>query len=211
MVDNKYSDRVKLAIRYMCFSLGLPCTISMLKTEFSIGKEVVKIKSIEYMGEEPVILKDIGMQVYVPKFSFQLIASGDKNAKVEASGREDMFAKLFINWVLTICRLRGIPEFDTPTNMDAIQSELLSQYGIGRTYNSKSIEKVNDKTSFKIIDKTTKGVSEEDNIIRDIAKRVLKVESLEIQQDNDLDFHNIPVWNIKAALEEAYRAGKASK
>ena len=36
------------------------------------------------------------------------------------------------------------------------------------------------------------------------------LETLETRRSDALDFHDTPVWTIRAALEAAYRAGQAS-
>jgi hypothetical protein len=43
-----------------------------------------------------------------------------------------------------------------------------------------------------------------------IAKKELFIETLETQNSDSLDFHEISVWGIKAALEAAFNAGKQS-
>lgn len=48
-----------------------------------------------------------------------------------------------------------------------------------------------------------------DKIIADIAARHLQVQTLEKRHSDRLDFYDLPVWAIKAALEAAYAAGKA--
>ncbi|MCK5639715.1 MAG: hypothetical protein KAJ19_02920 [Gammaproteobacteria bacterium] len=40
-----------------------------------------------------------------------------------------------------------------------------------------------------------------------IAKDELDLDTLEIQGSDGLDFHELPVWSIKKALEAAYQAG----
>ena len=47
-------------------------------------------------------------------------------------------------------------------------------------------------------------------VLADIAKRVLNIETLETRKMDSLDFHDVAVWEIKKALEAAYRAGAAS-
>jgi len=47
--------------------------------------------------------------------------------------------------------------------------------------------------------------------IREIANRVLDLGTLETQNSDRWDFHELAVWEIKAALEAAYQAGRASK
>jgi len=49
------------------------------------------------------------------------------------------------------------------------------------------------------------------NELESIAKEFLGIETLTAQNSDSLDFHEVSVWTIKAALEEAYRAGQESK
>ena len=44
--------------------------------------------------------------------------------------------------------------------------------------------------------------------IKKIAAEILNVDSLEAVNSDSADFHDLAVWNIKAALEAAYAAGK---
>jgi hypothetical protein len=47
----------------------------------------------------------------------------------------------------------------------------------------------------------------------EIAKRQFFIETLETRSRDSrdsLDFHDVAVWSIRAALEEAYEAGRAS-
>ena len=44
----------------------------------------------------------------------------------------------------------------------------------------------------------------------DIAKRHFLVETLDTRNSDGLDFHDIAVWSIRAALNEAYAAGLAA-
>lgn len=44
-----------------------------------------------------------------------------------------------------------------------------------------------------------------------IAERILNVPVLEAQMHDRLDFHELAVWEIKAALEAAYLLGKADQ
>ncbi len=44
-----------------------------------------------------------------------------------------------------------------------------------------------------------------------IAQKVLEIETLETRYGDSLDFYDLAVWNIKAALEAAYKAGQASQ
>lgn len=49
-----------------------------------------------------------------------------------------------------------------------------------------------------------------DELLLIIARNHLKIETLETRKSDSLDFHDVAVWNIKAALEEAYQEGKKS-
>jgi hypothetical protein len=53
-------------------------------------------------------------------------------------------------------------------------------------------------------------MSDRDRIIREIATRVLGIETLEPRHQDSLDFHEVAVWNLKKALEAAYEAGLAA-
>lgn len=46
--------------------------------------------------------------------------------------------------------------------------------------------------------------------IEGIARRILKIETLETQNSDALDFHELAVWTIQEALDAAYQAGKQS-
>jgi len=50
-----------------------------------------------------------------------------------------------------------------------------------------------------------------DKVIEDIAKQHLGLSTLEIRRSDSLDFHDLAVWQLRAALEAAYRAGAATK
>ncbi len=43
--------------------------------------------------------------------------------------------------------------------------------------------------------------------IKRIACEILRLETLETRWSDSLDFHDLAVWSIKAALETAYQAG----
>ena len=46
--------------------------------------------------------------------------------------------------------------------------------------------------------------------IESIARRVLKIETLETRNSDALDFHELAVWAIQEALDAAYEAGRQS-
>jgi hypothetical protein len=46
--------------------------------------------------------------------------------------------------------------------------------------------------------------------IAEIAARHLGIEELEEQRSDSLDFHEVAVWDVRAALDAAYTAGRAS-
>lgn len=41
-----------------------------------------------------------------------------------------------------------------------------------------------------------------------IAKRVLGISTLDTRDSDSLDFHQVAVWSVEAALREAYQAGR---
>lgn len=43
--------------------------------------------------------------------------------------------------------------------------------------------------------------------LEEIAKRILRVETLETRKSDSLDFYDTAVWSMKEALEEAFMAG----
>lgn len=48
----------------------------------------------------------------------------------------------------------------------------------------------------------------QEKVIEDIAKRHLLVETLATRNNDSQDFYEVAIWCIKAALEEAFEAGK---
>lgn len=51
---------------------------------------------------------------------------------------------------------------------------------------------------------------EKENAVREIAAKHLGIETLETRTSDALDFHSLAVWSMRAALEAAYDAGRAS-
>ncbi len=47
-----------------------------------------------------------------------------------------------------------------------------------------------------------------DQLLEEIAKKHLNLETLETRNSDSLDFHDVAVWSLKEALQEAYEAGK---
>ena len=47
-----------------------------------------------------------------------------------------------------------------------------------------------------------------DQLLTEIAKNHLNLETLETRNSDSLDFHDVAVWAIKDALQDAYEAGK---
>lgn len=43
-----------------------------------------------------------------------------------------------------------------------------------------------------------------------IAKKILDIPTLEARMQDSLDFHEVAVWEVKAALEAAYQVGMAN-
>ena len=52
--------------------------------------------------------------------------------------------------------------------------------------------------------------SSQDETIRMIAKELLGLDTIETRKSDRLDFSDQAVWQLRAALEAAYNAGKAS-
>ena len=50
-----------------------------------------------------------------------------------------------------------------------------------------------------------------DQLLTDIAKKHLNIETLETRNSDSLDFHDVAVWCLKDALQEAYEAGLSKK
>ena len=49
-----------------------------------------------------------------------------------------------------------------------------------------------------------------DQILAQVAKDALHLETLKTRKSDSLDFHDCAVWCIKSALEAAYEAGQQS-
>ena len=50
--------------------------------------------------------------------------------------------------------------------------------------------------------------AQRDALILEIAQRQFRLETLETRIWDRLDFHDVAVWAIRAALEEAFEAGR---
>ena len=50
-----------------------------------------------------------------------------------------------------------------------------------------------------------------EQVIADIAQRILSVETLETRSSDRLDFHDVAVWTLREALLAAYEAGAATR
>jgi len=47
--------------------------------------------------------------------------------------------------------------------------------------------------------------------LEEIANDCLGIETLRTQSNDSLDFHEVSIWSLKAALEAAYRLGRDSR
>ena len=47
-------------------------------------------------------------------------------------------------------------------------------------------------------------------LLQQIARDYLGIKTLDMRNSDSLDFHSVAVWNVLAALEAAYKAGKES-
>lgn len=50
-----------------------------------------------------------------------------------------------------------------------------------------------------------------DGVLAEIARHHLQVETLETRYADDLDFHDLAVWNVRSALVAAYEAGRRAQ
>ena len=50
-----------------------------------------------------------------------------------------------------------------------------------------------------------------DQLLTEIAKKHLSLETLETRNSDSLDFHDVAVWSLKEALQEAYESGFNAK
>jgi hypothetical protein len=55
----------------------------------------------------------------------------------------------------------------------------------------------------------TDPTSKRDALLLEIAQRQFHIETLETRNRDRLDFHDVAVWALRAALEEAFDAGRA--
>jgi hypothetical protein len=72
----------------------------------------------------------------------------------------------------------------------------------------------NDEEKTKMATKATKNdkaAKKTNEAFETIAQRFLGIETLAVQLSDSLDFHEVGVWNIQAALQAAYELGRASK
>jgi hypothetical protein len=57
--------------------------------------------------------------------------------------------------------------------------------------------------------RASKKESTVDELLAAIAKETLLIDTLETRKSDSLDFRDVVVWSVKAALEAAYSAGLA--
>ena len=50
-----------------------------------------------------------------------------------------------------------------------------------------------------------------DQLLSEVAKKHLNIETLETRNSDSLDFYDVAVWSLKDTLEAAYEAGQQSK
>ena len=53
--------------------------------------------------------------------------------------------------------------------------------------------------------------NKKNELIAEIARRVLDIETLEERKSDSLDFHEVSVWGLKRALEQAFEAGQRDR
>ncbi|WP_114965596.1 DUF6900 domain-containing protein [Alkalilacustris brevis] len=52
--------------------------------------------------------------------------------------------------------------------------------------------------------------AQRDDLLLEIARRQFHLETLETRNWDRLDFHDVAVWALRAALEEAFEAGRGA-
>lgn len=57
---------------------------------------------------------------------------------------------------------------------------------------------------------TTKTKAPSEALLLEIAAKYFGLETLETRNSDSLDFHDVAVWSIRAALEAAFAAGQAT-
>ena len=57
---------------------------------------------------------------------------------------------------------------------------------------------------------TTKIDAPSETLLLEIATKHFYLETLETRNSDSLDFHDVSVWSIRAALEAAFAAGQAA-
>lgn len=57
---------------------------------------------------------------------------------------------------------------------------------------------------------TTKTKAPSEALLLEIAAKHFGLETLETRNSDSLDFHDVAVWSIRAALEAAFAAGQAT-
>jgi hypothetical protein len=50
-----------------------------------------------------------------------------------------------------------------------------------------------------------------EELLRELVRRHFHIDTLETRDRDSLDFHEVAVWSVRTALEEAYRAGRAAR
>ena len=58
--------------------------------------------------------------------------------------------------------------------------------------------------------KTAPAKAPSDALLLEIAAKHFHIETLETRNSDGLDFHDVAVWSIRAALEAAFAAGQAA-
>lgn len=49
-----------------------------------------------------------------------------------------------------------------------------------------------------------------DELLAEIARKALNIKTLDTRNSDGLDFHEVAVWEVKAALKAAFEAGRDS-
>lgn len=57
----------------------------------------------------------------------------------------------------------------------------------------------------------TPGTRNQNDLFTAIAREHLRIATLETRNHDRLDFHEVAVWSVRAALQAAYDAGRATR
>lgn len=82
-------------------------------------------------------------------------------------------------------------------------------FQVGQSYGSRSACDSDCVFSMEIVSRTEKTAMEKTlQLLTEIAAKQTNFKTLEARESDELDFKIVPVWDLRAALLEAFEAGK---